>query len=334
LGNRVDRYNILGGTSAPQPGRSKYAADTSFQQISNLPVPLGAGNLISAAYSKATWDKHNSALSSLAEFEHVKGIHISWPLSTETILSYIQWATREKKLLPGTVKSYLSSLCTVHKLRLLNTENFEIMLVKAALRGAENLHKMNSSTRPKRVVMTIQLLKILGHEIASSTWGEDSKRVVWTACTVAFFGTLRLGEILHHSESSFDPAACLLWNCVKFLECGSILIHIRSPKSDCEEGDFVDIFPFPGCCPVQALRGLAQSRQGAASTTPVFQFSSGKLLTVSKFTTIVRMLLSKHLGAKSALVQAKLSFPRLYQIKAEAETNLFQKVVNAINSDI
>jgi hypothetical protein len=188
--------------------------------------------------------------------------------------------------------------------------------------------------------------------------------VVWTAYTVAFFGTLRLGEILHHSETFFDPLACLLWDCVKFLECGSILIHLRFPKSDSKEGDFVDIFPFPGCCPVEALIGLVDSRPGVSKKAPVFQFSSGKLLTVAKFTAIVRSLLARHLGPKNELVSAhsfrgaipsilskfpdvvsstdicnwgrwrSSAFQDYTRLKQKQKLTLFQKVVKAINSDI
>jgi hypothetical protein len=327
-------------------------------------VPSEAAKLISAGFARSTWEKHSSALSSLAQFEQATGVLNPWPLSIETILAYIQWATNQKNLLPGTVKSYLSSLATVHKLRLLSAENFDVILVKAALKGAQNIHKMSSDPRPKRVVMTVQLLKILGHEIAASAWGEDSKRVVWTACTVAFFGTLRLGEILHSSETIFDPKTCLMWDCVRFLEGGSILIHLRCPKSDSEEGDFIDIFPFPGCCPVEALTGLAQNKPGHAGNSPVFQFESGKLLTVQKFTNIVRTLLSKHLGPSSSLVSAhsfraaipsilakfpdvvastdicnwgrwrSSAFQSYTRLKQRQKFTLFKKVVDAINADI
>ena len=48
--------------------------------------------------------------------------------------------------------------------------------------------------------MTLELLKILGHEIAKTDWPENSKQVLWCACTTAFFGSFRLGEILPKSE--------------------------------------------------------------------------------------------------------------------------------------
>jgi len=36
-------------------------------------------------------------------------------------------------------------------------------------------------------------LKIVGNEIAKSDWSENSKRVVWTAACMLFFGSFRGG---------------------------------------------------------------------------------------------------------------------------------------------
>jgi hypothetical protein len=192
----------------------------------------------------------------------------------------------------------------VHKFKHLSDKNFEDILVRAALRGAENIFKIEGDHKPKRVVMSLQLLKLLGHEIAASNWEEDSKRVMWTACSVAFFGALRLGEMLCHSETSFDPTSTLIWDDVKFIDHDTVLLHLKLPKSNAEHGEFIDLFPFPGCCPVAALKGLKESDKKRGGEDPVFMFKSGKLLTVSKFTSVVRCLLQKHVGEKAQLISA------------------------------
>ena len=106
-------------------------------------------------------------------------------------------------------------------------------------------------------VMTIELLRILGHEIALADWSSDSKRVFWSACCTLFFGSFLIGEILSSSEKSFDPSSCLLCGDVKFRQ-NSILIHVKMPKVKSKEGDYVDLFEFEekNCCPVGALWGL------------------------------------------------------------------------------
>ena len=69
-----------------------------------------------------------------------------------------------------------------------------------------------------RKVMSLPLLKILGNEIAKTTWDENSKQVVWSAFTLSFFGSFRMGEILPQQENTFSPLDTLLWSDVKFLE--------------------------------------------------------------------------------------------------------------------
>jgi hypothetical protein len=64
--------------------------------------------------------------------------------------------------------------------------------------------------------MSLLLLKILGHEIALSEWEDDSKDVIWTAAVLAFFGSLRFGEMLGTGEWKYKPYETLLWSDIKF----------------------------------------------------------------------------------------------------------------------
>ena len=62
-----------------------------------------------------------------------------------------------------------------------------------------------SIMKESKKAMSLPLLKLLGHEIAKADWTPENKAVVWSACTTAFFGSLRMGEILAKSPSSFNP---------------------------------------------------------------------------------------------------------------------------------
>jgi hypothetical protein len=64
------------------------------------------------------------------------------------------------------------------------------------LKGAKNLSLYKNIFKPAKFVMSYQLLRILGHEIATSNWKQDSKTVFWSACCLAFFGSFRIAEIL------------------------------------------------------------------------------------------------------------------------------------------
>jgi hypothetical protein len=78
--------------------------------------------------------------------------------------------------------------------------------------------------------MTFPLLKILGHEIAVCDWPTNSKRVVWAASCVAFFGSFRMGELLANKENCVETET-LTWDCVNFTSETTAVIQVRFPKN-------------------------------------------------------------------------------------------------------
>jgi len=257
--------------------------------------------LISASYASSTWKRHDSALNSLKLFWTEKNITPAWPVSREILAEYITWAYLSRKLKSATISNYLDSLRTVHMLRGLQCSQFEDYIIKSVIRGGENLELMNSEVKATRKVMSLQLLKLLGDGVSKCSWEEESKQVVWAACTTAFFGSFRFGELLSKRENTYSPADSLLWSDVKFLDGDHILIHIRNPKSKMKEGEFVDIFKFDGhgVCPVKALKKLAEMRKNKDMDSPVFSFSTGKCLTQRNLNQLLEDLLFPYIGEES-----------------------------------
>jgi len=121
---------------------------------------------------------------------------------------------------------------------------------------------------------------------------------VWSAGLVAFFGTMRMGELLSPADNWLDPGATLTWGDVKYREdSNSYLIHVKSPKMGTSEGEFVDIFPFTsikGMCPVAALRKqqeLQRSIGKGRRTDPVFIYPSGNYVTLDAYNKALKVLL-------------------------------------------
>jgi hypothetical protein len=171
------------------------------------------------------------------------------------------------------------------------------IIIKNTLRGASNLDKTyaihKSSTRR---CMTLPLLQILGHNLASSGWSLSSIQTVWTACLLAFFGSMRMGELLAPTEHSFDPSSTMTWSSLKWRTDGSILLHIKIPKTHTKEGDYVDIFPFPqeDCCPVAAVKFLKSLQINSGiydNNMPIFRVDNGKFLTVCSLNSCLKFLM-------------------------------------------
>ena len=257
-----------------------------------------AKKLLSAAYSKSSWKSYESAWHSLHSFE--ASTKSTWPLNQTLLCEYISWATLLKKLRISTVETYMHSLSSIHQLLGYERGVFSSLATKAMIRGSGNLSAKIFSPKHTRKVFSLALLKVLGNEIAKQSWSDNSKRVYWCCACVAFFGCFRIGELLASSDRTFDPSTTLVWRDIKFGQ-DNCIIHVKSPKSNRREGEFVDLFETPDhdCCPVRCLRQLKKGK-GVGDETPVFTFESGILLSPKNFNLTLRNLLSPVLGSAAS----------------------------------
>jgi hypothetical protein len=286
---------------------AKYSARTN-SGLANLICPAkclgslatadlsgGLAALIKSSLASSTWATYTSGWKSFKDFEMYAKQNFQLPLALETVRAYVIWSVTVKKLKSSTVKLYLSSIRMAHTLLGHQSEDFcKDKLISMLLTGAENIEP----PKPRiRRAMNMDLLMILGHRIASSNWSKISKQVVWAACTVSFFCSARLGEILAAQRQSFDRGSTLTWQNVMFIDRNEAILFLPSTKTSAK-GDFIDLFPLPGssCCPVAALRKLKElqvsdRKDGWEKGQPVFTFSSGSYLTVSTLNNLLRDLL-------------------------------------------
>jgi hypothetical protein len=141
-----------------------------------------------------------------------------WPFVPEQahLDKYIYWSYTVKKLRYTTINSYVSSLSTLYKLKGCNTYIFQSFPTKTALKGIRNLDEINVICEKPRMVFSVPLLKILGHQIAISSCSVESKNLFWAAAVLLFFGSFRVSEILSGKEFSYDPLTTLLWSDIHF----------------------------------------------------------------------------------------------------------------------
>jgi hypothetical protein len=279
------------------------AVATMLADKPSPPLPLGLDphfdDLVAASRSRATWQKYECGWRAFQQFELRVGGKFAWPLDVGAVRGFITWCTFERKIKPDTIKTYLSALSMAHKLKgLAHPPSLDDELSKLALDGAARIPTAAPPhhPRPGRRVMTLPLLKVLGHNLAASGWQKGNIQTVWTASTLGFFSSARMGEILSKEEKGFDPSSTLTWADIKAREDGSFLIHIKNPKSGRKGGEYVDIFPFEGhgVCPAAALNRHMQMQKEAGlynPSMPVFRFSSGKNLTPSTMNTILGNML-------------------------------------------
>lgn len=340
--------------------------DTAFNKHTTYFIPQSASltcrQLLTASLSRQTWQKNNSAFNCLKTFSKTTSSDITFPLKDILVVKFVEWCHSNKKLKASTIRSYLSSIATAHKMQHMNPSACSCFQSTQMLRGIENLEFYENICKKTRKVMTLPLLKIAGNEISKTNWCEDSKQVAWAVLTTAFFGSFRLGEILCPTENSYNPKEHLLWKDVLFREDNSILIKIKIPKSRNAQGEFIDIFPFKGhkCCPVAALKKLKKLRPNCPDK-PLFTFKNGKCVTAAFINEKLPILLSSSMGSASkeylghslrpALASALANDPdtandqdvkkwgrwnsssyQLYtRLKLEQKKQLYKKITNVLN---
>jgi len=186
----------------------------------------------------------------------------------------------------------------LHRLRGFQEIDSQDNIVSMMLKGADHLI-LSAQTQPynNRRAMTLPLLRHFGHMLSTSDWHPAKRQCLWTAGLLAFFGTIRMGELLSPTEKQFDTTCTLTWGDIHYRdEDDSFLIHLKIPKTAPKQGEFVDIFKFPkfGCCPVAALkkhrvRQLELGKGGRKD--PVFTLPEGKLATTSMFNSSLKILM-------------------------------------------
>jgi len=226
------------------------------------PDPEAAANfrkLINSSVANSTWGKYSSAFSAFSCYEAAMCETFTWPLSREVCRGFAIWGFSVKHWQHTTIRAYISAIKFVHHIKGLSSAHLaEDPILNLLLKGALHANFSNPLLSPTRKVVTFPMLLLLYHKIAVSSWSPLSKQVIYAACTTAFFASTRLIEILASAENFHAPDSDLTWRDVLFDPSGSILIRIKQPKSGHREGEYVDLFPFPGynCCPVKALHAL------------------------------------------------------------------------------
>jgi hypothetical protein len=257
--------------------------------------------LVNASLSASSWRKHAAALNCFLNFANRAGANRNLPIEEKIASDFISWAIFEKKLKASTVKSYVASLIFIHNAKNLDSSGLKSFTVKAALKGAENLEFYIAMSKRTRKVMTLPLLRILGHQTAKSDLSAFDKQVLWTAFTIAFFGSFRFAELLPQSSKSYNPKETLLWSNISF-GIDSVSICVKIPKSRNPKGEIIDLFKISegSICPVTVLRNLYDKADGTNNqNVPVFQFQDKSFLSCDKINTFLRSLLHPVIGEES-----------------------------------
>ena len=280
----------------------------------NLPahVKEKVVNWINHGKANKTWSTYQTAERMAHQCQKDYKTSFDWPMTADNTLLFIYWLVEERGLKASTANSYLSGLRQLHIMKGLPPPKLRSELVKQALKGRANMETSQENgetpSGSKRLPMTIPLLKLLKERIRTSDLAGETKLMLWSACSLMFFGAFRINELVSKSESCFDPDHTLLTRDVQLNETAtssSLTVTIKCPKeSRAGEKAVVDVFEAEGpLCPIRAFKKWRRSCQQQWDM-PLFRHPDGTPLTCRKFNWYLKKMLGRHAQFAQGTVSA------------------------------
>ena len=311
----------LGGFFSPsaEAGSTKYGSSGLYttHSFDNLNINSSMKTtLVVAANSALTQNTHSTYKTAERMWElcaQDTGITGQFPVTKDEVLVYTAWLLK-RGLCAATINSYLSGIRTAHLTKGLVPPQFRSDIINTVLRGQSHLDSIERrlGTRRTRLPVTPDVLRLMRAELSNSNLKNADKLLLWSCCTLLFFGGFRCHELLSLFVTKFDPAFTLLSediteNTVRVngSQIRTLQILIKSEKKDTKgESTVVDIYESTSdICPIAAYQGykkVAANERGK----PAFRLSDGKPLTGRKLNEYIKFFLGKHLDTDSKFVSS------------------------------
>jgi hypothetical protein len=146
----------------------------------------------------------------------------------------------------------------------------------------------------KKGKMNLNILKKI-RKLAKNQFDKKTFLTIWAACSLAFFTSGRMGEILANLSSDNDGKGPLTWRDIK-LKKSRVKLQIKLSKtSNVPEYLYVFCLDNKKSCPVAALQALKKAQLKCNlfdKNKQIFRFENGKNLTKSFLNKNLRSLLS------------------------------------------
>ena len=120
--------------------------------------------------------------------------------------------------------------------------------------------------------------------------------MLWAAVCTAFYGLLRSCEFLAPTSDTTEIGRILLWSSVKTTSNTVVIQLHRTKTAQPGDGGTAELLPTgDSACPVVAMRTFQATCVPTllAAESPVFKYVSGKFLTRSELSDMLRFALSK-----------------------------------------
>lgn len=286
------------GTLASKYGEEGLFSKDSFN-IEGLPEASKEKLAKTANYilSKSTWSTYTTTKNHLKACQEETGSNMDLPLSQEKIIMFLTWLLQERSIKGTTAESYISGLRAIHQAQGLPVPMMRPDIVKSILSGAKHQDSIEDRINPKskRLPMTLTALRVLKNELSSQNLNKIDIRMIWAVACLAFYGSLRMGELLTEKADEYDANFTCMTEDIEIVQ-GTVQIRLKNPKEDKSGKDIiVDIFRNDkDCCPTRALEKWWSMKPPRAVNKPAFRFADGGALSKRCFNKIIARCMNHH----------------------------------------
>jgi len=248
-----------------------------------------------------TWRTYETAGNLFKWFCKEKNIAPELPASPESITRFVLWLSFTRKVSQATIAVYLSGLRQLHMQHGVECAALRSDFTKMLLQGKKNSEfRAAEAGNPKgRAPATTETLKALKAALRNATMPLFEKRLLWTVCTILFFGALRSSEILCTSATAFDPRFCV---CAEDIAIATnratgekkLIITVKVPKEEKHGANAkVEIFAARNqeICAVTSWDKWCAMQPHLEHGQPAFRKACGTPLTQAELNKALRTLL-------------------------------------------
>jgi Phage integrase SAM-like domain len=217
---------------------------------------------VSLGLTKNTWSNYRTAEKMLRECCKEKGMELVLPVTESVIMRFVLWLAEERGVSSGTISVYLSGIKNLHVMKGMGSPNLRSEQVNLVLKGMANgkVTEERRNGNKGRKPVTPDILRLIKARISESEFKFTDKRMLWTVCSMSFFGAFRSNELLCKEVGVFDPAFTLCAQVVEVKENEkgeSVLrVKVKAPKENkIGKSVMVDVFEAVAeLCPVRAFK--------------------------------------------------------------------------------
>ncbi|XP_055353478.1 uncharacterized protein LOC129599291 [Paramacrobiotus metropolitanus] len=212
------------------------------------------------------------------------------PAAPATVAAFVAHLFEDKAAF-RTCKVYLAAIHNYHREAGLPNPAADDLVIRAV----NGYKRLNGPTPDRRLPITMDVMRSLKTRLAEYKNTEEAL-MLWSAFCMAFFGFMRVSEIVSKSRNSFDAASTLTFDDVELTsEC--VIITLKRTKTDqCAAGTKIELTATNrSVCPVRAI-GMyhRQRRLQGESTKPFYRHSDGRYLTRETVDRSMKSLLEGH----------------------------------------